>query len=98
MGALRHPEAPAPRNQWTVRTDELIKHGTVQVLDAAADLDDIAETFGGDETNLSTGSGQQYIGTKRGAVHDQVKVTEKLLGVLVIGRGRFFQRVEQSTR
>src|SRR3990172_12110377 len=86
-GALFHAQAQVARHQRLVRLDEHVEHGTVQVSDAAAHLDDVAETLGRDGADLGAALGDEGVGAQGGAVHDLLHACEELVEALAVVAG-----------
>ena len=96
--ALLDAEAPPARDQRLVGRDEHIVQRHVDRLDAAPDLDAVAEALGGDHAGLGAAAGEQDVGGERGAVHQDFDLAEEFLDVEFVEARRLLHRIHQADR
>ena len=96
--ALLDADASPARDQRLVGRNEKIVERDVDRLDAAPDLDAVAEAPGRDHAGLGAAPGQQDVGGERGAVHQNFDLAEKLVDFHSIEARRLLHRVHQADR
>ena len=94
--AFLDAQTQVTRHQRLIGLDEDIEHRAVQVLDAAAHLERVAETLGGDEPDLRPPLGDQDVGAERVAMNDLFHLAEEVVEALSVMRGGLADRIEEA--